>query len=124
MNIRNRNLFIALAGLGILGSSATAGAQMSTSVSQPIRAEKLGKDGHDQQIDQGLGVPTITPSSAYSSETYSAMSFDNCITARRLCRHRSLHLQLPSNQHGHWRTRSKPTLGWSIRNQQHLLIQA
>jgi len=39
MNIRNRNLMIALAGLGILGASAISNAQTTTSVSQPIRVE-------------------------------------------------------------------------------------
>lgn len=37
MNIRNRTLTLALAGLGLLGASVTASAQ--TSVSQPIRVE-------------------------------------------------------------------------------------
>ncbi|MHB8637780.1 MAG: hypothetical protein ACYC96_15050 [Fimbriimonadaceae bacterium] len=53
MNIRNRNLFIALAALGILGASATSSAQ-STTVSQPIRAQIGGFFPTDSAVTRTL----------------------------------------------------------------------
>ena len=69
MNIRNRTLFIALAGLGILGASATSSAQMSTTVSQPIRAQIGGFFPTDSTV-----TGTLRKTALYGGVSYDLYS--------------------------------------------------
>ena len=65
MNIRNRTLIIALAGLGILGASALSSAQMSTSVSQPIRVELGGFFPTDSSVTSTLRKAALAGGVSY-----------------------------------------------------------